>query len=102
MNIEELYQKYWEDTKRHKEEWEAFALTPEAKKNGYASYTGFKVDYGYFETEIIKSLKEEFSLTDNQVSYIYGEAYERYHASFGDVFYGSRDLASFVTKFPKN
>jgi hypothetical protein len=66
------------------------------------AYKGYEIDYGYFQTELAATIKGLFNLTDKQTGYIMGEAYERYHSGYSDMFWGAHGIAEFVSKFPKD
>ena len=101
MTIDELYEKYIQANTRATKEWDEYVATVEYKTLGFDGYKGFFMDYDAFGAELVQTLMNEFKLTPAQAGYIYGEAYERYHSGFSDIFYGAADLARFCLNFPK-
>lgn len=66
------------------------------------SFEGRKIDYSKFEKELGDIIQRDLKLTDKQRGYVMAEAYDRYHSSYGDMFWGAYGLAEWVTKFPKD
>jgi hypothetical protein len=100
MTILELIVKYEADVRRSSAEYKHW-LNNNNVKNKIVERSYFTVNYSFYGVELQRSLKEEFNLSDKQAGYIYGEAYERYHSCFGDVFWGAHALAEFVVNYAK-
>jgi hypothetical protein len=66
------------------------------------SFEGYTVDFYKFEKELGDIIQRDFNLTAKQRGYIMAEAYDRFHSSYGDMFWGAHGIAEFVTKFPKD
>jgi hypothetical protein len=92
-SIEVLYERYHDDKRRENEEFNTFYKNP--RRQG--KYEGFEVDYGYHTKELGRTLQKQYNFTDKQLSVLMSEAYERYHSTFGDMFYGAKGLADFAS-----
>ncbi len=96
--MEELYKEYNADETRHQAEVRAWLAIP--GKRGL--YNGVPLDYGKYSTRIAEIIKADNNLSDKQVGYIMGIAYDKYHSHFGDMFFGAQSIAEMMVNYPKD
>lgn len=93
--IEELYNEYNLDSKKWSDDFENY------KKAGKPKDWSFvKINYHYYKNGIANAIQSEFGFSEEQSKYISGIAYDRFHANFSDMFFGSRELAEVCKNFP--
>ena len=99
MTIWEIQAEYFAQSQRNSEDWKAWNTLHQQDRAKYPKFEGFHVDYDGLAERLVAAIMEE-GFTKEQAGYIYGEAYERGHSSFGDVFSIAANLAEWVRKFP--
>lgn len=95
--LRDLQNEYFRQSKRASDEYSEF------RKTGlpYDQFTGFNIDYSFFESKIDVAIMHEYEFNEKQAGFVHGRAYEDGHSSYGDVFDYCMKYAEMIKEFNK-
>ena len=97
MTFDEVYDEYQRQAARVRSIWDRNA----AKRPYEPKEPLVYIDYPAIDAMLIRAAQDEFGFTPKEAGFIHGEAYERYHSSYGDMPYGMKRLCDFVQRFKR-
>ena len=69
-------------------------------------YHGFEIDYSGLEQDLIVAVRQEYSFTKHQATYLVGQALQEEHESFYAKYYGIieylREICELFKNLPKD